>query len=84
MVPCRIEVATKSSERLSASVDYPRGHIKNPMTAEEVESKFRALAGRVLSPDRVERALVALSALEAAANVDEILELLVLGDASGH
>jgi 2-methylcitrate dehydratase len=59
-LPCRLEVRTTNGEVKTASVEYPRGHIKNPMTDEEVEAKFRALAGRMLAVEQVERALACL------------------------
>ena len=53
IVPCRIEAATKSGERKVATVEYPRGHVKNPMTNDEVRAKFFSLAGRVLPQAQV-------------------------------
>ena len=54
----------KSTSCKTAALDYPRGHIRNPMTDAEVETKFRALAGRVLSEARVESTLEALWSLD--------------------
>lgn len=46
--PCRMEIRTRRGDVKLAAVEYPRGHFKNPMSDEEVETKFLALAGRLL------------------------------------
>lgn len=56
-VPCRIEIRTRGGQVKTASVEYPRGHVKNPMSDDEVSAKFRTLAARTLSPEQVEAAL---------------------------
>ena len=40
---------------MTRMVDNPKGHPTNPMTKEEVEGKFRALARRFLPNPQVER-----------------------------
>lgn len=59
-VPCRVEVRTRDGVVKTEAVDYPRGHIGNPMTDEEVEGKFRTLAGRLLPAAQLETALTCL------------------------
>ena len=78
--PCRIEVTTKSGQRKIVSTEYPRGHVKNPMTDEEVNTKFRGFAGRALSKERVNSALELLWQFEKAANPAEIFEALRVGE----
>jgi 2-methylcitrate dehydratase len=56
-IPCRIEVRTCAGKTLSAAVDHPRGHYRNPMTDEEVDTKFRGLASRFLASDAVDNTL---------------------------
>jgi len=68
-VPCRIEIHTRDGTVKSAALEYPRGHVKTPMTNAEVGTKFRTLAGRVLSEARVERTLQALWSLDDTAPV---------------
>ena len=76
---CRIEVATKSGQHKTAAVDSPRGHVNNPMTDDEVNAKFRSLAGRVLSKEHVERALERLWAVDEAADLGAIFEAVQVG-----
>ena len=46
-VPTRIVVEHTDGDRLEATVEYPRGHSRNPMTRAQVEAKFLDLAGDV-------------------------------------
>ncbi len=77
-IPCRMEVVTKDGRRLVETIDYPRGHVKNPMTATEVAAKFEALAGRMLSPAQVGLALDALWRLDDAPNLDALYRAVVV------
>ncbi len=78
-LPCRMEIRTRSGERKVAEVDYPRGHHLNRMSDDEVNDKYRGVARRTLSKDRVERALDALWHLDTAANLDAIFEATQTG-----
>ena len=51
--PCRIEILCKDGQRKSAAVDYPLGHVKNPMSDHEVEEKYRSLSARALPPEQI-------------------------------
>ena len=79
-VPCRIEITTKSGQRRTAAVEYPRGHVKNPMTDDEVSAKFRTLAGRMLPGTRVDGALDRLWQLDRATDLRAIFETLQIGE----
>jgi 2-methylcitrate dehydratase len=75
-LPCRIEIATRGGERKVATTDYPRGHYLNPMSDEEVETKFRSYAVRVLPENRIAPALEALWKVDAARNFDPVFTSL--------
>jgi len=75
-IPCRLDVQTRSGELKSAAVEYPRGHVKNPMTDAEVEKKFRALAGRALSDGQVTAALKRRWKIDAEAHAGVVFDLL--------
>jgi 2-methylcitrate dehydratase len=47
--PCRLEITLNSGEKKSSSVDYPKGHIKNPASDEDLERKLSGLASGLLS-----------------------------------
>lgn len=57
-------------------IDHPRGHPKNPMTDEEVEEKFRRLAGRLFSKGQIEKILSRIWSLEKVRKMGEITPLL--------
>ena len=65
----------KSGQRHAVRVEYHRGHWKNPMTDGEMEEKFRGLARRHLSADRLDALLKHLWALEDQARVDTLIDL---------
>jgi len=76
LLPCRIEIVTRSGERKVAATDYPRGHYRNPMSDAEVEEKFRYHARRALDAKRVDHALAALWKIDDASNLDGIFAAL--------
>jgi 2-methylcitrate dehydratase len=82
-LPCRIEIRTKTGEIKTASLDHPRGHVKNPMTDAEVETKFRTLAGRALTEARVERTLQALWSLDEASPASDVLDSVHVTEVPG-
>jgi 2-methylcitrate dehydratase len=61
---CELEVVLKSGARKTVRVEYHRGHFKNPMTDAEMEEKFRLLAQKHLSADRVDNLLRLLWGIE--------------------
>lgn len=75
-MPNRVTVETVSGRRLSSRLDLPRGHPNLPMTREDIEKKFTALAGRSLGVGGVKKALRALWGLDSAKNIAEVLETL--------
>ncbi|MBE0478102.1 MmgE/PrpD family protein [Candidatus Aerophobetes bacterium] len=62
--PCILEISTRDGKKYRASVDYPRGSPQNPLSQEELEEKFKELAGKVLSPARIETLLKKVRSLE--------------------
>jgi len=61
---CELEVVLKSGARKTVRVEYHRGHFKNPMTDAEMEEKFRLMAQKHLSADRVDALLRLLADIE--------------------
>ena len=70
---CELEIVLKLGERKTVRVEYHRGHFKNPMTDWEMEEKFRAMARKHLSADRVDSLLRQLWALESVPKVGELI-----------
>lgn len=73
-IHCRIEIETKNGERKVAAVQCPRGHVNNPMTDLEVDTKFRALAARVLPRGKSDAVLQLLWNFDEAANLDAVFD----------
>ncbi len=55
--PCRMEVTLRNGRKVSSSVEFPKGHLKNPASDAEVEQKFAKMNGGLLSPAQVARVL---------------------------
>ncbi len=79
-MPNEIEITTKGGSRYIEKVLYPKGHPKNPMSDEDIEGKFRELAGRFLSPFNMDRLLDRLWHLEEMKEITEIVTLWDIGD----
>ncbi|MDG6915676.1 MAG: MmgE/PrpD family protein [Nitrososphaerota archaeon] len=74
----RITVKLDDGRIISKQVDVPRGHPKNPMTQEEIESKFALLTGSVLSGTRSERARRLVMEVEAKGSLGQLLAACVV------
>jgi 2-methylcitrate dehydratase len=77
--PNRITVTTRDGQEAVREVEFPKGHSGNPMTDDEVESKFRRLADGELAPDRQAEVLRRLWALEVETDLPSLLALFGRG-----
>ena len=57
-------------------MDWPKGYPQNPVSAEDLERKFRDLAGSVVDAATVDRIVEVVAALERAPRVDDLLVLI--------
>ena len=71
-----IELATKQGGRFVEKASYPRGHAKNPMSEEDIESKFRVLAENTMQPSQADALLKALWAIDRAPQIGDVLKLV--------
>jgi 2-methylcitrate dehydratase len=74
---CTLTLVTVSGARHAATVQYHKGHWKNPMSDSEVEGKFRQLAATVLPSTRTDRLLEALWCLEDAPRAGDLIQLTI-------
>src|SRR5713101_463029 len=72
----RVEVVTTAGARHVAEVAYHRGHFKNPMSDQEVEDKFRALASGLLPPEQTSSVLERLWHLEQVQDIGEVIRMV--------
>jgi 2-methylcitrate dehydratase len=80
--PCRIELALRGGKRRTAEARYFKGHAQRPLSDEEIELKFRALAESVLGKKRADAVLEKAWRLEKLADIGELLGLLRFGKRS--
>jgi 2-methylcitrate dehydratase len=71
-----VEVTTGDGRSYEKRLDYPKGDPRNPLTDGEVEAKFDALAGPVLSDAARARVKDAVWGLERLASVTQLMEML--------
>jgi 2-methylcitrate dehydratase len=72
-----VTITTKDGRKVARRLDVPKGDPRDPMTPEELEIKFSALAGPVMSNGRqqtLKRTVMELDSLE---NVRRLMELTV-------
>jgi len=72
----QIDVVTRSGQRFTTRAEYPKGHARNPMTDDDVETKFRDLSLDVLRAEQVYAALQALWHLDEAPRTSAVLDAL--------
>jgi 2-methylcitrate dehydratase len=73
-----IEVVTRSGQRLTERAEYPKGHVRNPMTDDDIDAKFRGLSADILGSARADAALHALWRLEEADRIGPVLDLVTV------
>jgi 2-methylcitrate dehydratase len=71
-----VEVVTSSGQRLRGEIAYHRGHYKNPMSDQEVEAKFRALAQGLLTYRQIDALLDRLWHLERVTDIGEVIRMV--------
>jgi len=70
-----VTITTKDGREFIKQLDYPKGDPRNPLTDKEVEEKFGALAGPVMTPEARRKAMDAIWALEKQASVTDLMRL---------
>jgi 2-methylcitrate dehydratase len=68
-------IRTTDDRKFSNQLDYPKGDARNPLTDKEVEEKFEALAGPVMTHAAQRRAIDAIWNLDKQASVTELMKL---------
>ena len=71
-----VTVTTTDGRSFEKQLDYPKGDPRNPLTDQEVEAKFDALAGAVLSEERREQIKGVIWNLEQLESVAALMRLL--------
>ena len=77
-IPNTIRVTLKDGRSIEERVTYPKGHFLNPVSDEELESKFHALGERLVSRDKREEALKALWSFEQIEDLTYLMKLFTV------
>jgi len=70
-----VRIHTVDGREFTTQLDYPKGDPRNPLTDKEIEEKFEALAGPVMSASARRRAMDAIWNLEKQESVHELMRL---------
>jgi 2-methylcitrate dehydratase len=70
-----VRIHTIDGREFTEQLDYPKGDPRNPLSDGELEEKFEALSGPVLSHDACRRAMHAIWKLEEQPSVSELMKL---------
>ena len=73
--PARVTIHLKNGASFQETVLYPKGDPQDPLTADDLEAKFRGNVAAMLSPGRSGELLGAIYALPGARNVDHLMSL---------
>ncbi|HTW31256.1 MAG TPA: MmgE/PrpD family protein [Candidatus Sulfotelmatobacter sp.] len=71
-----VRIQTTDGRSFSKQLDYPKGDPRNPLTDQELEEKFAALADGVLSTKAQQRVKDAVWSLERVGSVSELMALM--------
>ena len=74
--PSIVELTMRDGRTASRRVDWPRGYPQNPVTPEEIISKFMGLATMAVTESTARRLAELVSDLDAAERIDEVARLL--------
>ena len=74
-----VRIHTIDGREFTTQLDYPKGDPRNSLTDKEVEEKFEALSGPVMSRDARRRAMDAIWNLEKQTSVSELMKLFKAG-----
>ena len=70
-------IKLKNGTTISKRVDYPKGDAKNPMSLDDVSTKYRDCASLVLSKKKVEASLEMVSNMESTPDMAALMDILV-------
>jgi 2-methylcitrate dehydratase len=71
-----VNITTAEGRSFKKQLDYPKGDPRNPLSDQEIEEKFSALAEGVLSPGAQKKLKDAIWNLEKAGSVSKLMALM--------
>ena len=74
--PTEMEVELADGRIIKVRVEEAKGDLVNPVTDEEVISKFREITSEFFTPGRTEAVITSCDALESMKNISGLMKLL--------
>ncbi len=71
------EITTKQGMTYRKRVDFPRGHIRNPVADKELEDKFRSMASQYMSEVQMKKVIDAIYKIDKLKDIGELMNLVV-------
>ena len=71
------EIRLKQGVNYQRRVEYPKGDPKNPMTDEELETKFRSMAKKFMTEKQIKKAISTVFELEHLDNIGGLMKSMV-------
>jgi len=72
----RVKIETKFGRDLEIFINFPKGAPENPLSEDELNSKFRKLVTMTIGPDKTENLINCLSRLEGLNHVGDLMKML--------
>jgi len=72
---CAVTVTMEDGTEYTSVIDDPKGDYRNPVTQEQLEDKFRALAGRELDDERVENIIALVKSIHEVKDIGKLFSL---------
>jgi len=75
--PTDVEIAMANGEVYQMTVEYPKGHVLNPLTDEDIEDKFRGMASRFMDEHQMLTVFDRVRRLDELEDVGDLARALV-------
>jgi len=75
-MPVQVEIVTAGNKRFSGYATYPQGHPANPLSYDDLKTKFRYATSAVLQQNRMEEIFSTIEKLEDVADMAQLVGLL--------
>jgi 2-methylcitrate dehydratase PrpD len=72
----KVEIHLNNGKRFTRRVDFPTGSPENPMSFDQVVEKFKSLANRVVTKDRIDTMIESIERIEKLDNIRKLMRLL--------
>ena len=74
-VSCRMEMEMSDGRKFTSQVDNPKGSIQNPMTDEELCTKFEDLSRPIIGSDRSAQLVEMIEHIERMPNIGKMMKM---------